>query len=221
MLSSAHLGTISSVSTFESVVVSDGGTAAGSTAANNPIIALKTVRSANQGSSEPASNIITLGYQQRRGMERGRVSGAGNLENYFPNTIVNYLKSHVFQLLLSRIGDQAMMYILVYGSLFVPVGDNSLMQVSGQPVYELLQPPAIYPTLAPPRSGAKTARPSFNPICNRSSIFYSTSLIDDFPEKFLLKTVSAFTSFQSALSRYRRAAVPVKSWRDQARKGHI
>jgi hypothetical protein len=82
-------------------------------------------------------NILALGYQERRFGDKARVLGT-NLENFYPNSTVAYMKSPLMQNLHAKIGDQIMTYMLTFSLLFVPVGVDSLMQTCGPPLHDFL-----------------------------------------------------------------------------------
>ncbi|KAJ3398804.1 hypothetical protein HDV05_002300 [Chytridiales sp. JEL 0842] len=86
---------------------------------------------------EQSQNILTQGYRMLRGNRSKAVAGTVALENFFPNTVVNHLKSPLWETLLSRIGDYLMTYLLTCTSLFVATRNNCCFQVSGIPICEL------------------------------------------------------------------------------------
>ncbi|XP_027746723.1 telomerase reverse transcriptase isoform X1 [Empidonax traillii] len=62
-----------------------------------------------------------------------------NIYSYLPNTSTETLRMSVFwETLLSRIGDDVMMYLLEHCAVFMLVPPSNCYQVCGQPVYELI-----------------------------------------------------------------------------------
>jgi telomerase reverse transcriptase len=55
-------------------------------------------------------------------------------EVHHPNSTTETLKSDAWQLLLSRIGDTLMLYLLMHTSLFLPMPNGCFLQVTGRPV---------------------------------------------------------------------------------------
>ena len=51
--------------------------------------------------SVKSSNVMTLGYGKLSGRNTGGIQGMHGIENYFPNTLINYLTSTAWELLLS------------------------------------------------------------------------------------------------------------------------
>ncbi|XP_027535502.1 telomerase reverse transcriptase isoform X5 [Neopelma chrysocephalum] len=62
-----------------------------------------------------------------------------NIYSYLPNTATETLRiSGLWETLLSRIGDDVMMYLLEHCAIFMLVPPSNCYQVCGQPVYELI-----------------------------------------------------------------------------------
>ncbi|XP_044537720.1 telomerase reverse transcriptase [Gracilinanus agilis] len=84
-------------------------------------------------------NILAFGYTL---LEEKRMSlpvmFTTNVYNYHPNTITETISvSALWEMLLSRIGDDVMMYMLEHCSLFMMVPPSCCYQISGIPIYEL------------------------------------------------------------------------------------
>ncbi|XP_066183589.1 telomerase reverse transcriptase isoform X2 [Sylvia atricapilla] len=61
------------------------------------------------------------------------------IHSYLPNTVTETLRiSGLWETLLSRIGDDVMMYLLEHCAIFMLVPPSNCYQVCGQPVYELI-----------------------------------------------------------------------------------
>ncbi|KAK9764101.1 Telomerase reverse transcriptase [Basidiobolus ranarum] len=84
------------------------------------------------------SNIMTLGYRRIRNHNTYGVSGLVSVENYFPNTIVNSLKSKNWETLLSRIGEKMMYRLLLDTLIFIPLPNDCFYQATGAPVSDLV-----------------------------------------------------------------------------------
>ncbi|KXS20287.1 hypothetical protein M427DRAFT_28560 [Gonapodya prolifera JEL478] len=57
--------------------------------------------------------------------------GTRSVENYFPNTLVNQVKSPAWEELLGRIGDPLMTYILTSLYIFLPLSNGCWFQLAG------------------------------------------------------------------------------------------
>uniref|UniRef100_G3WTN8 Telomerase reverse transcriptase n=1 Tax=Sarcophilus harrisii TaxID=9305 RepID=G3WTN8_SARHA len=84
-------------------------------------------------------NILAFGYTL---LEENRmplpVMFTTNVYNFHPNTITETISvSALWELLLSRIGDDVMMYMLEHCSIFMMVPPSCSYQISGLPIYEL------------------------------------------------------------------------------------
>ncbi|RUS20666.1 hypothetical protein BC937DRAFT_94657 [Endogone sp. FLAS-F59071] len=82
------------------------------------------------------------------------MSGLTDIENHFPNTLVNEVKSRWWSLLLERIGDTAMIYILTYTAVFLALPNGSYCQITGTPISELPLPSAAMNSTVRIRGGA-------------------------------------------------------------------
>ncbi|KAJ1567259.1 hypothetical protein HK405_006587, partial [Cladochytrium tenue] len=77
-----------------------------------------------------APNVMTKGYRKLYSMGARPVVGTTSVENYFPNTTVSYLKSGAWELLLTKIGPNAMMHLLLNTSVFVLVPNGCYFQTA-------------------------------------------------------------------------------------------
>jgi len=71
--------------------------------------------------------------------------GLFGTEAYHCNTTTELLKGEAWQLLLSRIGDILMLYLLMHTSLFLPLPNGCFLQVTGVPIAEVLNPLLLLP----------------------------------------------------------------------------
>ncbi|KAJ8331546.1 Telomerase reverse transcriptase [Batrachochytrium dendrobatidis] len=80
-------------------------------------------------------NILALGYRHISGHSIGAMTLSKSLESYFPNTLTGTLKTYGWNLLLERIGDLSMGYLLSETSIFIKMPNGCLCQVTGAPLY--------------------------------------------------------------------------------------
>ncbi|XP_051825766.1 telomerase reverse transcriptase [Antechinus flavipes] len=93
-------------------------------------------------------NILAFGYTL---LEENRmplpVMFTTNVYNFHPNTITETISvSALWDLLLSRIGDDVMMYMLEHCSIFMMVPPSCSYQISGLPIYELCLKDSDFPS---------------------------------------------------------------------------
>ncbi|GJJ08683.1 hypothetical protein Clacol_002902 [Clathrus columnatus] len=84
-------------------------------------------------------NVLTMGY--RRADQRGELGRPNMLRpgisNFFPNTNITALQTLEWRILLSRIGEDALYYLLLETSIFLALPNDSFCQTTGTPIYEL------------------------------------------------------------------------------------
>nr|XP_033785689.1 telomerase reverse transcriptase [Geotrypetes seraphini] len=81
-------------------------------------------------------NVLAFGYTLQNEKNSVRVRFASNICNYSPNsTTATISTSNLWEMLLSRIGDDVMMYLLEHCSLFMLVLPSCCYQISGEPIY--------------------------------------------------------------------------------------
>ncbi|XP_025933355.1 telomerase reverse transcriptase [Apteryx rowi] len=85
-------------------------------------------------------NILAYGYSLLdENSSHFRIMPSSNICSYLPNTATETLRiSGLWETLLSRIGDDVMMYLLEHCAIFMLVPPSSCYQVCGQPIYELI-----------------------------------------------------------------------------------
>ncbi|XP_072461458.1 telomerase reverse transcriptase isoform X2 [Notamacropus eugenii] len=93
-------------------------------------------------------NILAFGYTL---LEENRmplpVKFTTNVYNYHPNTVTETISvSALWEILLSRIGDDVMMYMLEHCSIFMMVPPTCSYQISGLPIYELNLKDSVSPS---------------------------------------------------------------------------
>jgi len=75
--------------------------------------------------SNAGSNLIISGY---------RVTNS-EIEAYFPNTLMNILRSPIWEKIPGVLGEDLTFYILRYFSVFLRLPNNNYMQLVGPPMY--------------------------------------------------------------------------------------
>ncbi|KFQ17696.1 Telomerase reverse transcriptase, partial [Merops nubicus] len=85
-------------------------------------------------------NVLAYGYSLLdENSSHFQIMPSSNIYNYLPNTATETIRiSGLWETLLSRIGDDVMMYLLEHCAIFMLVPTSSCYQVCGQPVYELI-----------------------------------------------------------------------------------
>lgn len=85
-------------------------------------------------------NVLAYGYSlPDENSSQFPVLPFSRIHSYLPNTVTETLRiSGFWETLLSRIGDDVMMYLLEHCAVFMLVPPSNCYQVCGQPVYELI-----------------------------------------------------------------------------------
>uniref|UniRef100_A0A669P3Q5 Telomerase reverse transcriptase n=1 Tax=Phasianus colchicus TaxID=9054 RepID=A0A669P3Q5_PHACC len=85
-------------------------------------------------------NILAYGYSLvDENSCHFRILPSSCIYSYLPNTVTETIRiSGLWEILLSRIGDDVMMYLLEHCALFMLVPPSNCYQVCGQPIYELI-----------------------------------------------------------------------------------
>ncbi|KJE96616.1 hypothetical protein CAOG_06915 [Capsaspora owczarzaki ATCC 30864] len=104
------------------------------------------------------SHVLAPGYRKMRNNDKvlGTVNSLYGVENYFPNTTLNYLKTLPWELLLARMGDSVVLHLLLSASVFVRLNNGCYMQVSGAPADD-----------ATPSQPARSKQPKQNMMANK------------------------------------------------------
>uniref|UniRef100_A0A8C8RKL7 Telomerase reverse transcriptase n=1 Tax=Pelusios castaneus TaxID=367368 RepID=A0A8C8RKL7_9SAUR len=84
-------------------------------------------------------NVLAFGYALLdENSSYSQVMASSNICSYLPNTATETLRiSVLWETLLSRIGDDVMMYLLEHCAIFMLVPPSCCYQICGQPLYEL------------------------------------------------------------------------------------
>ncbi|KAM6349543.1 telomerase reverse transcriptase [Podargus strigoides] len=85
-------------------------------------------------------NVLAYGYSLLdENCSDFQIMPSSNIYSYLPNTATETMRiSGLWETLLSRIGDDVMMYLLEHCAIFMLVPPSNCYQVCGQPVYELI-----------------------------------------------------------------------------------
>ncbi|XP_049686139.1 telomerase reverse transcriptase isoform X1 [Accipiter gentilis] len=85
-------------------------------------------------------NVLAYGYSLLdENSSNFQIMPSSNIYSYLPNTATETIRiSGLWETLLSRIGDDVMMYLLEHCAIFMLVPPSNCYQVCGQPVYELI-----------------------------------------------------------------------------------
>ncbi|XP_075271408.1 telomerase reverse transcriptase [Opisthocomus hoazin] len=85
-------------------------------------------------------NVLAYGYSlMDENSSHFQIMPSSNIYSYLPNTATETIRiSGLWETLLSRIGDDVMMYLLEHCAIFMLVPPSNCYQVCGQPVYELI-----------------------------------------------------------------------------------
>ena len=118
-------------------------------------------------------NVLSLGYGLRSNPDNANVVDAPDLQNFYPNTLVNVLQTPLWERVLTCIGDELMLHLLINCSIFIKLDNGCYMQVSGPPA------PTVAKSSLPSASMSETneyrGRVTMRTILPRSSIFYVQS----------------------------------------------
>ncbi|XP_075777631.1 telomerase reverse transcriptase isoform X2 [Pelodiscus sinensis] len=89
-------------------------------------------------------NVLAFGYALLDENSSYLQVMSSNICSYLPNTATETLRiSALWETLLSRIGDDVMMYLLEHCAIFMLVPPSCCYQICGQPVYELISSNAV------------------------------------------------------------------------------
>jgi hypothetical protein len=145
-------------------------------------------------SKKQFKNLLVLGYRFSR--HSNGLKGLKGIESYFPNTLINYLKTQPWESLLKKIGESAMHHLLTETIMFGKLANGCLHQLNGIPINEFESLSALNSNLVSITSHSKSKRahdtsetnpttkksktedlPKFNQvILRRSNIFYGKSI---------------------------------------------
>ncbi|PSC73504.1 telomerase reverse transcriptase [Micractinium conductrix] len=131
------------------------------------------LRSGHQKSSVGGGNVLCYGFRKRRNAAGARsVPGMTTAEALHHNSTTATLCSPAWQLLLSRVGDTLMLYLLLHTSLFAELPNACCLQLSGPPISQVAR---AWRKQAPAAVAAAATRLLAGAAAGAASIFYCAS----------------------------------------------
>lgn len=124
-----------------------------------------------------SENVLAIGF---RLANEGAQTTLNGLETFYPNTLIDHLKAPQWQILHSKIGDDAMSKIMEHCSVFVRLPDGAHLQVTGPPVSELQDS----------KKNSKESSTGFD----RHQMFYNLSSSNKFKQHFTRLTLDQVTA---------------------------
>ena len=102
-------------------------------------VVLRIIERIRQREGRNSTNLLVIGYRLMSDDPDAQISSSRTIEYRIPNSNTSRLQYTPWKILLSRIGDDAMEFLLETRSVFVPVAVTSTcyVQLTGTPVYEL------------------------------------------------------------------------------------
>ena len=102
-------------------------------------VVLRVIERIRQREGRASTNLLVIGYRLMSDDPDAQISSSRTIEYRIPNSNTSRLQYTPWKILLSRIGDDAMEFLLETRSIFVPVASASTcyVQLSGAPMYEL------------------------------------------------------------------------------------
>ena len=102
-------------------------------------VVLRIIERIRQREGRNSTNLLVIGYRLMSDDPYAQISSSRTIEYRIPNSNTSRLQYTPWKILLSRIGDDAMEFLLETRSVFVPVAVTSTcyVQLTGTPVYEL------------------------------------------------------------------------------------
>eukprot|EP00126_Sphaerothecum_destruens_P013269 Sdes_comp22704_c0_seq1m21120 len=143
-------------------------------------------------------NILTAGFRasQENNQANNGMKDMFRVDCFYPNTLLNFLKSKFWRSIHLRIGDSAFVHIISNCSVFSPLSGGNYLQVCGCPIYEMFDSKnpthglpscglssTVPPKLKPPHSN----QPQKPPYLTRSSILYASNHSQRISQNFILE----------------------------------
>ena len=100
-------------------------------------VVLRVVERIRQREGRFSANLLVLGYRLMSDDPDAQISSSRSIEYRIPNSNTSRLQYTPWKVLLSRIGDDAMEFLLETRVIFVPAVSTCYVQLTGTPVYEL------------------------------------------------------------------------------------
>ncbi|KAJ1979265.1 Telomerase reverse transcriptase [Dimargaris xerosporica] len=111
-------------------------------------------------------NLLIEGYRYRNAFSQSSLRDLPMVECYAPNTLVNFIKTRPWQLLLDRIGEPAMVHLLTQTSMFVQLPRQNWCQITGPSIHS--------------RCHQLNARLALQPSLNYTRLHTSRLVVADF-----------------------------------------
>ena len=100
-------------------------------------IVLRVIERIRQREGRASTNLLVLGYRLMSDDPGAQISSLRTIEYRIPNSNTSRLQYTPWKILLSRIGDDAMEFLLETRAVFVPAVSTCYVQLTGTPMYEL------------------------------------------------------------------------------------
>ncbi|XP_075831818.1 telomerase reverse transcriptase isoform X2 [Microtus pennsylvanicus] len=96
-------------------------------------------------------NVLAFGFSLLSGTQGGApVAFTTSVQSYLPNSVTDTLRiSRAWMLLLSRVGDDLLVYLLTRCALYLLVPPTCAYQVCGSPLYQIDSPTDTWPSVPP------------------------------------------------------------------------
>ncbi|XP_057645957.1 telomerase reverse transcriptase isoform X1 [Chionomys nivalis] len=96
-------------------------------------------------------NVLTFGFSLLGETQGGApVAFTTSVRSYFPNSVTDNLRiSRAWMLLLSRVGDDLLVYLMTRCALYLLVPPTCAYQVCGSPLYQIDSPADTWPSVPP------------------------------------------------------------------------
>jgi hypothetical protein len=148
-------------------------------------------------SSLRPGNVLALGYRAPRLQESSTFGGSTAVQNFYPNTIIEFLQEPSWVCLHELIGDELFFYLLTATALFWRLDRGCVVQLCGPPISALTHTNDPIPALKRPRMVSHCEAAPSKPAAQRpkpallrhSAIFYSQALCDCLPRTHVLNQV--------------------------------
>ena len=100
-------------------------------------VVLRVIERIRQREGRFSTNLLVLGYRLMSDDPDAQISSSRSIEYRIPNSNTSRLQYTPWKILLSRIGDDAMEFLLETRVVFVPAVSSCYVQLTGTPIYEL------------------------------------------------------------------------------------
>jgi len=100
-------------------------------------VVLRVIERIRQREGRFSTNLLVLGYRLMSDDPNAQISSSRSIEYRIPNSNTSRLQYSPWKILLSRIGDDAMEFLLETRVVFVPAVSTCYVQLTGTPIYDL------------------------------------------------------------------------------------